>query len=163
MKRVLLTGEAACDVMRIREDKFGTFSEEKCAIADALCNLAAMISLGRDNEEMANCADRILKVMCVLDRYNDLLNTLHETDDRCYGKFEYVEPKQDYDPNRDSAVWGDGVDLLKGVFEKHPEIKEINVPASVDAITMEEAAEVLGCSVDELMVELEKERRASHE
>lgn len=163
MRRVLLTENAANDVMRIREDKFGAYSDEKCNIADAFGELTTMINLGRDNEEMANCTDGILLVMCVLERYNSLLNSLNETDDRRNGKFELVEPEQDYDKDRDSAVWGKGCELLERVFKKHPEVEQIYAPANVDAITLKEAADVLGCSVDELTNELEEERRANHE
>lgn len=163
MRRVLLNEQAADQVMRLREDKFGTFSDEKCAIADAFGELTTMINLGRDNEEMANCTDGILKVMNVLGNYNDLLNSLNETDDKRYGRYELVEPEQDYDKDRDSAVWGKGCELLERVFKKHPEVEQIYAPANVDAITLKEAADVLGCSVDELTNELEEERRASHE
>ncbi len=163
MRRVLLTENAANEVMRIREDKFGAYSDEKCNIADAFGHLTTMLNLGRDCEEMANCTDGILKVMAVLDRYNDLLNYLNETDDKHLGKFEYVEPNQDFDKDRDSAVWGAGCELLKRVFAKHPEVEKIYAPANVDAITLKEAADVLGCSVDELTKEIEEERRANHE
>lgn len=163
MRRVLLTENAANEVMRIREDKFGAYSDEKCNIADAFGHLTTMLNLGRDCEEMANCTDGILMVMSVLERYNDLLNTITETDDRRNGKFELVEPNQDFDKDRDSAVWGAGCELLKRVFAKHPEVEKIYAPANVDAITLKEAADVLGCSVDELTNELEEERRANHE
>ena len=163
MRRVLLTENAANEVMRIREDKFGAYSDEKCAIADAFGELTTMINLGRDNEEMANCTDGILKVMSVLERYNGLLNSLNETDDKDLGMFKFVEPEQDYDKDRDSAVWGKGCELLERVFKKHPEVEQIYAPANVDAITLKEAADVLGCSVDELTNELEEERRAKHE
>lgn len=163
MRRVLLTENAANEVMRIRENKFGTFSDEKCAIADAFGELTTMINLGRDCEELANCVDGILKVMSVLERYNGLLNTLNETDDKDLGKFKFVEPEQDYDQDRDSAVWVAGRELLERVFAKHPDIKTICVPASVDSITLKEAADVLGYSIEDLIQELEEERRASHE
>jgi len=163
MRRVLLTENAANEVMRIREDKFEAYSDEKCTIADAFGELATMINLGRDCEEMANCTDGILKVMNVLGNYNDLLNSLNETDDKRYGRYELVEPEQDYDKDRDSAVWGAGCELLKRVFAKHPEVEQIYALANVDAITLKEAADVLGCSVDELTNELEEERRANHE
>jgi len=163
MRRVLLTENAANEVMRIREDKFGAYSDEKCNIADAFGHLTTMLNLGRDCEEMANCTDGILLVMSVLERYNDLLNTITETDDKRNGKFELVEPEQDFDKDRDSAVWGAGCELLKRVFAKHPEVEKIYAPANVDAITLTEAATVLGISVDELTNELEEERRANHE
>ena len=163
MRRVLLTENAANEVMRIREDKFGAYSDEKCAIADAFGELTTMINLGRDNEEMANFTDGILKVMSVLERYNGLLNSLNETDDKDLGMFKFVEPEQDYDQDRDSAVWGKGCELLERVFKKHPEVEQIYAPANVEAITLKEAADVLGCSVDELTNELEEERRANHE
>lgn len=163
MRRVLLTEKAASEVMRIRENKFGTFSEEKCAIANAFGILSTLVSLGKDCEELANNADSILAVMEVVNRYNDLLNLLNSTDDKALGGYEYVEPEHDYDQNRDSAVWGKGCELLQRVFAKHPEVEQIYAPANVDAITLSEAAAVLGISVDELMVELEEERRASHE
>lgn len=163
MRRVLLTENAANEVMRIREDKFGAYSDEKCNIADAFGHLTTMLNLGRDCEEMANCTDGILLVMSVLERYNDLLNTITETDDKRNGKFELVEPEQDFDKGRDSAVWGAGCELLKRVFAKHPEVEKIYAPANVDAITLTEAATVLGISVDELTNELEEERRANHE
>lgn len=163
MRRVLLSENAANEVMRIREDKFGAFSDEKCNIADAFGHLTTMLNLGRDCEEMANCIDGILNVMAVLDRYNDLLNSLNETDDKRYGRYELVEPEQDYDKDRDSAVCGAGCELLKRVFAKHPEVEKIYAPANVDAITLKEAADVLGCSVDELTNELEEERREKYE
>jgi len=163
MKRVLLTDKAANEVMQIREDKFGAYSDEKCNIADAFGHLTTMLNLGRDCEEMANCTDGILKVMSVLDRYNDLLNNINNTNDKHLGKFEYVEPNQDFDKDRDSAVLGAGCELLKRVFAKHPEVEKIYAPANVDAITLKEAADVLGCSVDELNNELEEERRANYE
>lgn len=163
MKRVLLTDKAANEVMQIREDKFGAYSDEKCNITDAFGHLTTMLNLGRDCEEMANCTDGIIKVMSVLDRYNDLLNNISKTDDKHWGKFEYVEPNQDFDKDRDSAVWGAGCELLKRVFAKHPEVEKIYAPANVDAITLKEAADVLGCSVDELNNELEEEMRANHE
>lgn len=163
MRRVLLNEQAADQVMRLREDKFGAYSDEKCNIADAFGHLVTMINLGRDCEEMANCIDGILNVMAVLDRYNDLLNSLNETDDKRYGRYELVEPEQDYDKDRDSAVWGAGCELLKRVFAKHPEVEKIYAPANVDAITLKEAADVLGCSVDELTNELEEERREKYE
>ena len=163
MRRVLLTENAANEVMRIREDKFGAYSDEKCNIADAFGELATMINLGRDCEEMANCTDGILKVMNVLGNYNDLLNSLNETNDKRYGRYELVEPEQDYDKDRDSAVWGAGCELLKRVFAKHPEVEQIYAPANVDAITLTEAAMVLGISVDELTNELKEEGRANHE
>lgn len=163
MRRVLLTENAANEVMQIREDKFDAYSDEKCNIADAFGHLTTMLNLGRDCEEMANCTDGILKVMAVLDRYNDLLNDINKTDDKHCGKFEYAEPNQDFDKDRDSAVWGKGCELLERVFKKHPEVEQIYVPANVDAITLTEAATVLGISVDELTNELEEERRANHE
>lgn len=163
MRRVLLNEQAADQVMRLREDKFGAYSDEKCNIADAFGHLTTMLNLGRDCEEMANCTDGILNVMAVLDRYNDLLNDINNTNDKRYGRYELVEPEQDYDKDRDSAVWGNRVELLKRVFAKHPDIEKIYVPANVDAITLTEAATVLGISVDELTNELEEERRANHE
>lgn len=163
MRRVLLTENAAKEVMRIREDKFGAYSDEKCNIADAFGHLTTMLNLGRDCEEMANCTDGILNVMAVLDRYNDLLNSLNETNDKRYGRYELVEPEQDYNKDRDSAVWGTGCELLKRVFAKHPEVEQIYAPANVDAITLTEAAMVLGISVDELTNELKEEGRANHE
>lgn len=163
MRRVLLTENAANEVMRIREDKLGAYSDEKCNIADAFGHLTTMLNLGRDCEEMSNCTDGILKVMAVLDRYNDLLNDINKTDDKHWGKFEYVEPNQDFDKDRDSAVWGKGCELLERVFKKHPEVEKIYAPANVDAITLKEAADVLGYSIEDLTQELEEERRASHE
>lgn len=163
MRRVLLTENAANEVMRIREDKLSAYSDEKCNIADAFGHLTTMLNLGRDCEEMANCTDGILKVMAVLDRYNNLLNDINKTDDKHCGKFEYAEPNQDFDKDRDSAVWGKGCELLERVFKKHPEVEQIYVPANVDAITLTEAATVLGISVNELTNELEEERRANYE
>lgn len=159
----MLTENAADQVMRLRENKFGAFDDEKKVIADAFSNLTTMINLGRDCEEMANCTDNILMVMNVLSRYNDLINDIGQTDDKHWGKFEYVEPNQDFDKDRDAAVWGPGCELLKRVFAKHPEVEKIYAPANVDAITLKEAADVLGCSVDELTKEIEEERRANHE
>ena len=45
MKRVLLTDKAANEVMQIREDKFGAYSDEKCNITDAFGHLTTMLTL----------------------------------------------------------------------------------------------------------------------
>ena len=56
MKRVLLTDKAADEVLRIREDRYGTLSFEKGLIADGFGELSTLINLGRDNEELQLCA-----------------------------------------------------------------------------------------------------------
>ena len=45
MRRVLLNEQAADQVMRLREDKFGAYSDEKCNIADAFGHLTTMLTL----------------------------------------------------------------------------------------------------------------------
>ena len=159
MKRVLLTDNAANEIMRIRNDELGTFSCDKSAIADAFGELSTLINLGREreNEDLQNCADGILKVMEVLNRYNGLLNVLSETSERLDGGYTYDKPEQDYDGDRDSVLFGNEVDLLKRVFAKNPDFI-IHVPADVDAITMAEAADVLGISMKELKDLINKER-----
>ncbi len=159
MKRVLLTDNAANEIMRIRNDEFETFSFYKTAIADAFGELSTLISLGREreNEDLQNCADGILKVMEVLNRYNGLLNVLSETSERQEGGYIYDKPEQDYDVDRDCAPWGNEVELLRGVFSKRPDIVPY-APVDVDAITMAEAADVLGISIEELKDLINKER-----
>lgn len=95
MRKVLLTEKAANEVMRIRENKLGMFGDEKCFIADAFGTLSTLINLGRDCEELQHCTDDILKVMEVVNKYNDLLNVLSSTDDCMIGKYDYVESEQD--------------------------------------------------------------------
>lgn len=159
MKRVLLTDNAANEIMRIRNDELGTLSCDKSAIADAFGELSTLINLGREreNEDLQNCADGILKVMEVLNKYNGLLNVLSETSERLDGGYTYDKPEQDYDGDRDCALWGNEVELLRGVFAKRPDIVPY-APVDVDAITMAEAAVVLGISMKELKDLINKER-----
>ena len=158
MKRVLLTDKAAHDILCIRNNELGTFSYDKSAIADAFGELSTLINLGRDNdnEELQNCTDGILKVMEVLNRYNGLLNVLSQTSERLDGSYEYVNPGQDYDNERDCALFGKEVEWLRRVFAKKPGIVP-HAPVDVDAITMVEAAEILGISVKELKDLINKE------
>ena len=161
MRRVILSEKAADEVMRIRENRYDVFNEEKCAIADSYAELTGMINIGRDCEEIASCTEGILMVMSVLERYNGLLNRLAETDDKNFGEFKFVNPEQDYDKDKDSSVWGIELELLKRVFDKQN--KKIYAPANVDAITISEAASALGLTVDELKIEMDKERREKYE
>lgn len=159
MKRVLLTDNAANEIMRIRTDEFGTFSSDKSSIADAFCELSTLINLGREreNEDLQNCADGILKVMEVLNRYNGLLNVLYETSERLDGVYTYGKPEQNYDGDRDCVLFGNEVELLKRVFAKKPGFVP-HAPVDVDAITMAEAAEILEVTTDELKDLINQER-----
>ena len=104
MKRVLLTDSAADHVLRIQGNNLNAFSDEKGVIAYCFGVLSTLLCLGRDCEEIQNNADGILNVMEALNRYNDLLTSLSETNERNVGGYEYVEPEQDYDEYRDAAV-----------------------------------------------------------
>jgi hypothetical protein len=105
MKRVLLTEKAANEVMRIREDKYGTFSDEKGFIADAYGTLSDIINMARDSEDgLSFCVDGLLKVMEVLNRYNSLLNVLNKSSEHEFGRYEYVESEHDCNEKRDSVV-----------------------------------------------------------
>ena len=159
MTRVLLTENAASEILRIRTDELGTFSCDKSAIADAFGELSTLIAIGResDNDELQNCANGVLKVMEVLTKYNGLLNVLSETSDCKDGYYDYVEPEQDFDRYRDSALCDSDLESLRGVFSKKCDFVP-HAPVDVSAITMVEAAEILGVSLDELKDLMNKER-----
>lgn len=160
MRRVLLTEKAANEVMRIREDKFGTFSDEKGFIADAFGVLNDLVNIARDSSDVIGaCVDDLLKVMDVLNRYNSLLNVLNNSSDHEFGKFEYVESNKEYDNDNNSAMSCLEVELLKQVIAKIPKLEKIFVPVEVDAITMSEAADVIGLSVEELHRMINEERK----
>lgn len=156
MRRVLLTEEAANEVMRIRENDLGAYSDEKCNIADAYATLNCLINLGRDCEEIANCIEDLLAIMYVLERYNRLMNILFGSTENKKGRYEYVAGKE-LNISRDTPLNSIQCGLLEKVFKKHPDIKKIYAPVNIDAITIVEAAEILGCSVDELHKELQEE------
>lgn len=159
MKRVLLTDKAADEVLRIREDRYGTLSAEKGLIADGFGELSTLINLGResDNEDLQGCADGILKVMEILNRYNTLLNLLCATSNCEDGRYEYAKPEHEFDPDNESIFTGSELESMKSIIAKHD--VSLSVPVSVDAITRTEAAGLLGVSVEELHNLIIEERR----
>lgn len=95
MRKVLLTEKAANEVMRIREDRLGMFSDEKGFIADAFGTLSDIINMARDSEDgLSFCIDGLLEVMEVLNRYNSLLNVLNKSNEHEFGRYEYVESEK---------------------------------------------------------------------
>lgn len=159
MKRVLLTDNAASEIMRIRNDELDTFSSEKGAIADAFGELSTLINLGRDkdNESLRCCADGILNVMELLNRYNMLLNVLSEISDKHLGRYEFVESVQNIDHSH-NILLDKEAELLRRVFAKRPDLV-IHAPVDANAITLAEAADVLGISIEELKIMINNERK----
>ena len=157
MKRVLLTDKAADEVLRIREDRYGTLSFEKGLIADGFGELSTLINLGRDNEELQLCADGILKVMEILNRYNTLLNLLCATSKCEDVRYEYAKPEHEFDPDNESIFTGSELEAVRSIIAKHD--VSLSVPVTADAITRTEAAGLLGVSVEELHNLIIEERR----
>ena len=86
MRNVLMT-EAACQYiegLQAGED----YELTKEMIADSFTSLIELIEHGRDNEDISGHTDNILKVMYALGRFNNVINALHGTSDREFGRFE---------------------------------------------------------------------------
>lgn len=89
MKDIKVSADAyvTIDGLRNGED----YELAKTLIADSMSSLAALIHLGRDEEDIATWTDDLLKVMFTLSEYNNLVNELSEKFDRKTGFFSYEQ------------------------------------------------------------------------
>ena len=78
MKTIQVTDTAA---VRVNDLQDTGFERSKCNIADAQSSVARLIHLGRDEETIQPWTDDLLKVLCTLAEYNELINAIRETSD----------------------------------------------------------------------------------
>ena len=82
---------AAIDGLRNSED----YVLAKTNIADSMASLAALIHLGRDEDNISTWTDDLLKVLYTLGEYNSLVNALYNTSEHKQGFFIYHDPPSD--------------------------------------------------------------------
>ncbi len=152
MKRILVTENVATMVKKMRNDENGEWSAFKVDLADSFSELAMMLSVARcdDSGELAASADGIIRVMETLANYNNVLNTLYEHSEGKKASYSIDVPKLEATPSIPNEKM---YEALKQIFDEHPEAMK-NLKDDVDALTIGEAAEILGMSVESLEMEI---------
>ncbi len=148
MKRVLLNDRAAYVINGLKNDDLMQWSSQKVEIADAFSELAKLLNSARNDKDgdLSADVDGVVKVMETLSGYNELLNDIAGINEPsvAYYSVEFPENKE-----RELLPNSGAYKALRKIFDENPEALA-KVKVDIDALTMSEAAEMLGMSEKEL-------------